>query len=497
MNKYHVFLSYNSSDIKFAKSIFEELRNRGIRVWFDKVEINPGDDVQARLDQGLSESQSIVILLGESLGPWQTLEVKDGIRECVYKGRPQFPILLKGADENAVPRLLRGLMYLDLREAEPYTEADMDGLAFAIKTRTQLGFNDHVGELHTFERDFLQVLLHEFSLFRSEHGVQLEVAFDHRSPTIATREARRFVRLNTPGFDKTGAKLEKRLRQVYSGERPAFNHKDEEFAFRYASGGTLPILKIDGIEYYCLFLRGLHPIGWNLANGGCNSVEELCDPTKTIMRELQEELIVVDSSNWYSFGSVGNDSFERPEFAVARDYWNQQFDKLCLLHFDQLDRRTLRVPESEGPDFLTVHFMRDRPLSYDSLFVSVSTEDYGIEVDRALVLPPLSSDGLALCDGEINAAGSVNRPVGLFRTESFDASSRLIPEFFYYTGKRNEGDVFEDIIRKLVIPDMKESNPALPEHVIPEFKKAAKEGFKLCPIARRLIPRVHAFRGQS
>ncbi len=173
MSKYHVFLSYNSRDITSAQRIFEELGDRGIRVWFDKVEIHPGDDVQERLDQGMSDSQSIVILIGESLGPWQSLEVKDGIREYVYKGRPLFPILLKGAVEDEVPRLLRGHMYLDLRNGEPYTDAGMYGLAFAIKSRTQLGFNDHVGELHTFERDFLQVLLHKFSLFRSAHGVPL------------------------------------------------------------------------------------------------------------------------------------------------------------------------------------------------------------------------------------------------------------------------------------------------------------------------------------
>ena len=106
MSKYHVFLSYNSRNIASAQRIFEELGNRGIRVWFDKTEISTGDDVQECLEQGLSESQAIVILIGECVGPWQSLEVKDGIREYVYKARPLFPVLLKGAVEDEIPNFI-------------------------------------------------------------------------------------------------------------------------------------------------------------------------------------------------------------------------------------------------------------------------------------------------------------------------------------------------------------------------------------------------------
>jgi hypothetical protein len=370
----------------------------------------------------------------------------------------------------------------------------MDSLAFAIKSKTHLGFNDHVGELHNFERDFLQVLLHKFSLIRSERGVRLSVAFDHRSPAIGTREARRFVRTSNPTFDKTATGLKVTLQEVYSGRRSAFNHDDDEFPFRYASGGTVPILTVDGMEYYCLFLRGLHPIGWNLANGGCNSIEELCNPTKTIARELQEELLVVDSENWYSFGSAGEDSVDRPEFAVAREYWNSRFDALGLPHFDQLKRHAVQVADLEGPDTLEVKFLQEPLITHQSLFVSVTAEDYGIEVDRLLVLPPLHRHGLVLCDGEINAARSVNRPIGVFRTSNFDAAGQPIPDYFYYSGIRYDGDALQEVITNRVIPDLETSEPAPLKHVVPEFRSAAMEGFPLCPIARQLIPRVQAFR---
>lgn len=493
MSQSHVFISYNSDDSDSAYKISKELTKRGIRIWLDKDQIGIGDTLQECLEEGLSNAYAMVVILGESVGPWQNLEVRDGIRDNVYKGLALFPILLKGGDPDKIPRLLSGILYLDLREG--VTDTDMDRLAFAIGSRNDSGIGVHVRELHAFERDFLQVLLHEFSLFQLGNGVRLEVAFNHRSLSIGTREARRFIRLNNPGFDATGATLKDPVLQVYSGKRQVFNHKNSEFPFRYASGGIVPILEIEGVEYYCLFLRGVHPIGWNLANGGCNSVDELRDPTKTIVRELQEELIIVDSRNWYIFGSLNESSLDRPEFAVARDYWNRRFDELGLLYFEQLDSKICRIPKLGGPDVLKVEFLGGQPVSYDSLYVSVTTEDFGIEVDRVLELQ-LAGDDLVICDGEIDATNSVNRPIGLFRTESFNPTGKLVPQFFYYNAKRYEGEEFENVVHNDLIPDMKKSDPALPDHVILEFEKAAKEGFCLCPIAQQLIPRVNAFRAQ-
>lgn len=85
---------------------------------------------------------------------------------------------------------------------------------------------------------------------------------------------------------------------------------------------------------YCLFFRGIHPIGWNIANGGCNNLEELLNPSTTIMRELREELIIINSSNWYIFKSNDSTFYDRPEFALARQFWDLKFDELSLRRFE-------------------------------------------------------------------------------------------------------------------------------------------------------------------
>lgn len=498
-----VFVSYNSKDQATALELARALQKRDLEVWFDqdRSRIRVGDCLSKALEKGLRDSKVYVILLSESIGPWQALEIEAGIRQYVYQGRPLFPVLLKGANVDMVPMLLGGLVHLDLRDSDSFDDAKIDSLAFAIRSRINKGFDEHVRELHLFERDFLQVLLYDFSLLRSKGGVQLEVRFDHRTPSIATREARRFVRISNPHFKQRAAELEEILQQVYAGERDVLNYQDDDFGFRYASGGTLPILKLGSNEYYCLFLRGIHPIGWNLANGGCNSIEELRDPTKTILRELQEELIVVDSKNWYVFGSQLEDGLDRPEFAVSRDYWNRRFDTLGLRRFEQLRQQSLQIPAPEGPDTLRVKYLNDLPLTHDSLFVSVTSEDYGIEVDRALVLP-VEDEGLVLCDGEVNANVSVNRPVGLFRTQGFDPSSaQLTPDFFFYDAQRYDGQDLNRVVADLLIRAMEESVSSLPDymedpdssppdHIVKEFKAALAEGFGLCPVARRLIRRV-------
>jgi len=54
------------------------------------------------------------------------------------------------------------------------------------------------------------------------------------------------------------------------------------------------VIRCNDRDYYCLFYREIAPVGWNIANGGAESVAELLDPLATIERELREELIIVE-----------------------------------------------------------------------------------------------------------------------------------------------------------------------------------------------------------
>ncbi len=73
--------------------------------------------------------------------------------------------------------------------------------------------------------------------------------------------------------------------------------------FRWASGGVLPIIEYRNKEYVTFFYRDKAPFGWNIPLGAsqCNfdeetmNLRELDSPIDFIMREFEEEFLVLDS----------------------------------------------------------------------------------------------------------------------------------------------------------------------------------------------------------
>lgn len=58
------FISYSSSDERFVSRLAGDLRTReGIDVWLDQWEINPGDRIPERIEEGLSEADVFILVL--------------------------------------------------------------------------------------------------------------------------------------------------------------------------------------------------------------------------------------------------------------------------------------------------------------------------------------------------------------------------------------------------------------------------------------------------
>jgi len=59
-----VFISHSSVDKEFVQRLATDLRTRkGIDAWFDQWEINPGDRIPERLEEGLSEAEVLTLVL--------------------------------------------------------------------------------------------------------------------------------------------------------------------------------------------------------------------------------------------------------------------------------------------------------------------------------------------------------------------------------------------------------------------------------------------------
>lgn len=51
-----VFLSHSSRDKPIIDKVFEELHKNGIRAWYDRYEINPGNSITDSINEGLRKS---------------------------------------------------------------------------------------------------------------------------------------------------------------------------------------------------------------------------------------------------------------------------------------------------------------------------------------------------------------------------------------------------------------------------------------------------------
>ena len=58
-----VFLSHSSKDKSIARKIAEDLRDKGIGVWFDEWNIFVGHSITQKISQGLEESDFVAVLL--------------------------------------------------------------------------------------------------------------------------------------------------------------------------------------------------------------------------------------------------------------------------------------------------------------------------------------------------------------------------------------------------------------------------------------------------
>ena len=298
--------------------------------------------------------------------------------------------------------------------------------------------DDGVYSLREAQNSLLQVLLTEFDLSKDGRGFILNVNFTEADTAIRRREAKRRVQEKMPGYPGRAVEIQDNIDAVLFRGRSHYAHSDPDFVFRYASGGTLPIIEFDSAQYYCLFYRDVFPVGWNIANGACDSLPELLDPKRAIERELREELMIfalhTDPPVDYRFAWVGEMAVASSEFEIAR--WLASAFLAGQQNINQFRKEPLEVRwDPSGPDTLRVRFGGQETVVQQGFYLNINASDFGIEFDRiARVRLP---EGAVLLDGELNDNRLLNQPIGLFevgRTQKavYDGSTEFVPERLYY-----------------------------------------------------------------
>jgi hypothetical protein len=111
-----VFLSHASKDHGFAARLADDLVLRGLSVWYDKWRLRVGDSIVAKVQEGLAESATLVVVLSpaSARSKWVAEELNSFLwSQLSEKGHRVLPVLYQDCE---VPTFLREKVYADFRK---------------------------------------------------------------------------------------------------------------------------------------------------------------------------------------------------------------------------------------------------------------------------------------------------------------------------------------------------------------------------------------------
>jgi hypothetical protein len=119
--QYDAFISYFTGDQNFARRISGDLANRGIQVWRDEGEIDVGDSISDKIQEGLKKCYTFIIVLSpEALGrPWVKEELRAAYNLRLAEELRILPVVYKDCE---LPLFLTDYRFADFREIKNYTE---------------------------------------------------------------------------------------------------------------------------------------------------------------------------------------------------------------------------------------------------------------------------------------------------------------------------------------------------------------------------------------
>lgn len=218
-----VFISHSSADKPLAKTIYRSLRDQAVALWFDSIELRPGDSLLKRIAEGITTSDYLLVLVTETSirSEWVQKEVSIALsKESNGDGPTIIPVLLDGCD---APTMLTDKLHVNI-----------DAKGNGSKEIVPAIFRDSYILDITLRSDTLQcdptVLRDELYEFIRQDYADLKVRiehhdFNHRVISIAEQSAELDVELEYRGDDALEAEMTDSLTWNYMIKRDseAFN----------------------------------------------------------------------------------------------------------------------------------------------------------------------------------------------------------------------------------------------------------------------------------
>lgn len=112
-----LFLSYSSADKRFSDRLARNLRDSGVDIWLDRWEIQVGDSIVEKINQGITANDFIAIVLSPTSveSPWVERELNSSLRrQLAEKNVKILPVLYKTCP---IPDIIADIKYADFRRS--------------------------------------------------------------------------------------------------------------------------------------------------------------------------------------------------------------------------------------------------------------------------------------------------------------------------------------------------------------------------------------------
>jgi hypothetical protein len=110
----NLFISHRGADADAAERLAAELRAKGHQVWLDRWEIQTGDSIVGKIDEGLAGATYLVLCYSDQgiSAPWMGREWMSALaRQLNSRGVKLLPLRLTGGEP---PAILEDIRYADL-----------------------------------------------------------------------------------------------------------------------------------------------------------------------------------------------------------------------------------------------------------------------------------------------------------------------------------------------------------------------------------------------
>jgi hypothetical protein len=117
-------MSHTFADKTFVRKLRKDLMEHGVgRVWVDEAEIEIGDSLISKIEEGMKETRYIGVILSKAAvgAPWVKKELDVAMTKEIAGGKPiVLPLLYEKCD---IPAFLTGKLYADFTTPEKYEES--------------------------------------------------------------------------------------------------------------------------------------------------------------------------------------------------------------------------------------------------------------------------------------------------------------------------------------------------------------------------------------